>query len=87
MEKYQISKNSGVVSFAQLYGMNDFITYSLASNGYEVYKYIPFGPLEDVIPYLLRRVQENKAILESKNDGFSDITLIMKEIKRRITVI
>ena len=71
------------ISFAQLYGMHDHTTHTLASKGYKTFKYLPYGPVEDVIPYLLRRAQENRAIfMESKR--LSDRNLLAGEIKRRL---
>jgi proline dehydrogenase len=68
------------VHFSQLYGMSDNITFNLAANGYQVSKYLPFGPIKDVIPYLMRRAQENSSV--SGQTG-RELGLIKKEIKRR----
>jgi proline dehydrogenase len=66
--------------FSQLYGMSDNITFNLARAGCAVSKYLPFGPIKDVIPYLMRRAQENSSV--SGQTG-RELGLIRKEIKRR----
>ncbi len=68
------------VHFSQLYGMSDHITFNLAKEGYSVSKYLPFGPIEDVVPYLMRRAQENSSM--SGQTG-RELALIKKEMKRR----
>lgn len=68
------------VHFSQLYGMSDNITFNLAKAGYSVSKYLPFGPIKDVIPYLMRRAQENSSV--SGQTG-RELGLIKKELKRR----
>jgi proline dehydrogenase len=70
------------VHFSQLYGMSDNITFNLAKSGCSVSKYLPFGPLEDVIPYLMRRAQENSSV--SGQMG-RELGLIKKELKRRMS--
>jgi proline dehydrogenase len=66
--------------FAQLYGMSDHISYNLAKAGYNVVKYVPYGPVEAVVPYLLRRAEENTSISGQSSREF---ILIKKELKRR----
>ncbi|MCG2617241.1 proline dehydrogenase family protein [Terrimonas sp. NA20] len=68
------------VHFSQLYGMSDNITFNLAHAGCSVSKYLPFGPIEDVIPYLMRRAQENTSV---KGQTGRELALINKELKRR----
>lgn len=68
------------VHFSQLYGMSDNITFNLAKAGYNVSKYLPFGPIKDVVPYLMRRAQENSSV--SGQTG-RELGLIKKEMKRR----
>jgi len=68
------------VHFSQLYGMSDNITFNLAIAGCHVSKYLPFGPIKDVIPYLMRRAQENTSV---KGQTGRELALIKKEIKRR----
>ncbi len=68
------------IHFSQLYGMSDNITFNLAKAGCSVSKYLPFGPIKDVIPYLMRRAQENSSV--SGQTG-RELGLIKKELKRR----
>lgn len=68
------------VHFSQLYGMSDNITFNLAHAGCSVSKYLPFGPIEDVIPYLMRRAQENTSV---KGQTGRELALINRELKRR----
>jgi len=75
------SRADHVVHFAQLYGMCDHLTYPLGRNKYSAYKYLPYGPIDEVIPYLLRRAQENSDVLG--NVG-KEMSLLKGELKRRI---
>lgn len=68
------------VHFSQLYGMSDNITFNLAKSGCSVSKYLPFGPIKDVIPYLMRRAQENSSV--SGQTG-RELMLIKREMQRR----
>lgn len=68
------------VHFSQLYGMSDNITFNLAHAGCSVSKYLPFGPIKDVIPYLMRRAQENTSV---KGQTGRELSLIEKELERR----
>jgi proline dehydrogenase len=68
------------IHFSQLYGMSDNITFNLAHAGCSVSKYLPFGPIEDVIPYLMRRAQENTSV---KGQTGRELGLIKKELQRR----
>lgn len=68
------------IHFSQLYGMSDNVTFNLAREGFSVSKYLPFGPIRDVIPYLMRRAQENSSV--SGQTG-RELSLIKKELKRR----
>lgn len=68
------------IHFSQLYGMSDNITFNLAKAGCSVSKYLPFGPIKDVIPYLMRRAQENSSV--SGQTG-RELALINKELERR----
>jgi proline dehydrogenase len=68
------------IHFSQLYGMSDNITFNLAHAGCSVSKYLPFGPIQDVIPYLMRRAQENTSV---KGQTGRELALIKKELERR----
>jgi proline dehydrogenase len=68
------------IHFSQLFGMSDNITFNLAKTGCNVSKYLPFGPIKDVIPYLMRRAQENSSV--SGQTG-RELSLIKKELRRR----
>jgi proline dehydrogenase len=68
------------VFFSQLYGMGDNLSYVLAQNGYHTSKYVPYGPVRDAIPYLIRRAQENSA---AAGQVSRELELIGKELKRR----
>jgi proline dehydrogenase len=72
--------NHSHVHFSQLYGMSDNITFNLATAGCHVSKYLPFGPIRDVVPYLMRRAQENTSV---KGQTGRELVLIKKEMKRR----
>lgn len=83
MDKHQIDKTNPKVYGAQLLGMSDNISFNLAKAGYNVVKYVPFGPVADVMPYLIRRAEENTSI--SGQTG-RELMLIQKEIGRRKSV-
>lgn len=68
------------VHFSQLYGMSDNITFNLAKAGCSVSKYLPFGPIKDVVPYLMRRAQENTSV---GGQTGRELGLIKKELERR----
>ncbi len=80
MEKLGIVNNDPRVWFGQLYGMSDHITYNLAASGYNVAKYIPFGPVKDVMPYLIRRAEENTSVAGQTS---RELELLKKERNRR----
>ncbi len=75
-----IEKNDDRFWFAQLYGMSDHISYNLAAAGYNVAKYLPYGPIKEVLPYLSRRAQENSSV---KGQAGRELSLITSELKRR----
>lgn len=80
MEKKGLPLDHPHLHFSQLYGMSDHITFNLAKAGFSVSKYLPFGPIKDVIPYLMRRAEENSSV--SGQTG-RELALIKKELKRR----
>jgi proline dehydrogenase len=80
MDKQNTPHQHPHVNFSQLLGMSDNITFNLAHAGYHVSKYLPYGPVKDVMPYLLRRAQENTSI--SGQVG-RELGLIRRELKRR----
>ena len=80
LKKYKIDSNDQRIWFSQLYGMSDNISFTLANSGYNVAKYLPFGPVNEVMPYLMRRLDENSSISSQTN---RELQLIKKELKRR----
>ena len=80
METSNILNNDSRVWFGQLYGMSDHISYNLAEQGYNVAKYVPFGPVKDVMPYLIRRAEENTSVAGQTS---RELSLIKKEKRRR----
>ena len=80
MNKYKYKNNHPFIWFSQLYGMADHISFNLALEGYQVVKYVPFGPVKEVIPYLIRRAEENTSV---SGQTPRELSLIKKEIRRR----
>ncbi len=80
MKKHGIKENDEKVWFGQLYGMGDNISFNLASKGYNVAKILPFGPVENLMPYLIRRAQENSSVEGQSN---RELDLINAELFRR----
>ncbi|WP_298535167.1 proline dehydrogenase family protein [uncultured Algibacter sp.] len=80
MAEKEILNNDPRVWFGQLYGMSDHISYNLANKGYNVAKYMPFGPVKDVMPYLIRRAEENTSVAGQTG---RELALITKEKERR----
>lgn len=78
--KKGLAKDDSRIYFAQLLGMSDHISYNLAFNNYRVAKYVPFGPIEEVMPYLLRRADENTSVAGQTS---RELRLIMSERNRR----
>ncbi len=75
-----IKPNDDRCWFSQLYGMSDHISFNLAKAGYNVAKYLPYGPVKHVMPYLLRRAEENTS---AAGQSGRELTLISAEVKRR----
>lgn len=80
MKEKKIPNNHPNIHFSQLLGMSDHISYNLAAHGYNVSKYVPYGPVREVIPYLIRRAQENTSV---KGQTGRELSLILQEIRRR----
>ncbi len=80
MDKKNIAHNDPNIWFGQLYGMSDNISFNLAAHGYNVAKYLPFGPVRDVMPYLIRRAEENTSV---SGQTTRELTLLKKERTRR----
>lgn len=80
MEQQGIAKNDPRVWLGQLFGMSDHISFNLAAEGYNVAKYLPFGPVKDVMPYLIRRAEENTSVAGQTT---RELDLLSKERKRR----
>ena len=80
MAEKGLEPSDGRVWFGQLYGMSDHISFNLAKAGYNVAKYLPYGPVRDVMPYLIRRAEENTSVAGQTN---RELELIKKERKRR----
>lgn len=80
MEKHQIAPSDKRIYFAQLFGMSDHISFNLSHAGYNVAKYVPYGPIREVIPYLIRRAQENTSV---RGQTSRELSLIINELKRR----
>ena len=79
-KKHKIKPNDIRLWFGQLFGMSDHISYNLASKGYNVAKYLPFGPVRDVMPYLIRRAEENTSV---SGQTSRELNLLKRERKRR----
>ena len=80
IDERKLNRNDKRIYFAQLYGMSDHISFNLSNAGFNVAKYLPYGPIREVIPYLIRRAQENTSV---KGQTGRELTLIQREMKRR----
>jgi proline dehydrogenase len=80
MKEYHIDNNDKRIWFSQLFGMSDHISFNLATEKYNVAKYVPYGPVRHVLPYLTRRAEENTSV---KGQTGRELSLISKELKRR----
>ena len=83
MQRHGLSNKDERVWFSQLLGMSDNISFNLATAGYNVAKYVPYGPVRSVMPYLFRRTEENTSVAGQSS---RELTLIKKELKRRRSV-
>ncbi len=83
MQEKSLAVNDSRIEFSQLLGMSDNLSFNLAHNGYNVSKYVPYGPVSAVLPYLFRRAAENSAI---KGQASRELTLIDLEVRRRNSV-
>lgn len=79
-KQHKIANNDKRLWFGQLYGMSDHISFNLAKEGYNSAKYLPFGPVRDVMPYLIRRAEENTSVAGQTS---RELNLIKEERKRR----
>ena len=80
VEEKGMDKSHPHINFSQLFGMSDHISFNLAKNGFNVAKYMPYGPVKEVLPYLIRRARENTAIAGQMS---RELSLIRKELARR----
>ena len=80
MEKHGMNNSDPRVYFGQLYGMSDNISFNLAHAGYNVVKYVPYGPVRSVMPYLFRRAEENTSVAGQSS---RELSMIKKELQRR----
>ncbi|GMF35514.1 unnamed protein product [Phytophthora lilii] len=81
MQDIGISRATGGVYFGQLLGMCDHVSYTLGANAYKVFKYVPYGPIHEVLPYLVRRAQENSGLMSGAQ---LEMRMLSTEIKRRM---
>ena len=79
-KQHKVASNDSRLWVGQLYGMSDHISFNLANEGYNVAKYVPFGPVRDVMPYLIRRAEENTSVAGQTS---RELNLIKTEKKRR----
>jgi proline dehydrogenase len=80
IDQNALAKNDPRIWFGQLYGMSDHISFNLSKEGYNVSKYLPFGPVKDVMPYLMRRAEENTSVAGQTS---RELSLLKKERDRR----
>ncbi len=81
MHQYEILPGADRVAFGQLLGMADHLTLPLAQSGYQACKVVPYGSLDDIVPFLSRRANENRGIMKNAQD---ERTLYAQEFKRRL---
>jgi proline dehydrogenase len=82
MNEIGLYPNDATVHFAQLYGMSDNLTFTLGNSGYNAFKYLPYGEVQEVLPYLLRRAQENGDML---GNAGTEVSLLGRELKKRLS--
>jgi proline dehydrogenase len=80
IEEHGLQRNHPHIYFSQLYGMSDHLTYNLAESHYNVVKYVPYGKVKTMIPYLIRRAEENSSV---SGQSSRELLLIEQELKRR----
>jgi len=80
MEERNVQSDHPQIWFSQLYGMSEHISFNLSAAGFNVAKYVPYGPVRYVLPYLMRRVEENTSV---KGQTGRELALIKKERQRR----
>lgn len=80
MKEKGLQPNDERVYFSQLFGMSDHLSYNLGNAGYKVAKYLPYGPVKAVLPYLFRRAQENTSV---QGQAGRELSLVLKELSRR----
>lgn len=80
IEKHNLKKDDNRIWFSQLYGMRDNISFNLAAEGYNIAKYVPYGPIKEVMPYLVRRAEENSSM---GSQAVKEIEMIKSELKRK----
>ena len=80
MTEKGIKNDDKRIYFSQLFGMSNHISFNLSNNGYNVAKYLPYGPVKSVLPYLFRRAQENTSV---KGQAGRELKLISQEVARR----
>jgi proline dehydrogenase len=80
MNEHKIDKSDKRIYYSQLFGMSDNISFNLANEGYNVAKYLPYGPVKETLPYLIRRAQENTSV---EGQTGRELGLIIKEKERR----
>jgi proline dehydrogenase len=80
IQEMGVSRDHIHMNFCQLMGMSDHLTYNLAKEGYNVAKYVPYGPVRDVVPYLVRRAHENSSVT---GDMSREYAMLKAEVQRR----
>lgn len=86
LKKHNIEKDDKRIHFSQLLGMSDHISYNTAKKGFNVAKYVPYGPVKDVLPYLIRRAEENTSITGQMGRELSNISAERKRRKKKIKI-